>query len=761
MLGKRLSHFRVLEKIGEGGMGLVYKAEDEALRRTVALKVLLPEFVADVERRSRFMREAQAAAAINHPAVAAVYEVGEDAGEVFIAMEYVEGRSLRTALDEGRRPLAATLRIGAEIARGLEKAHAAGIVHRDLKPENVMLCPDDAVKILDFGLAKLRDEGPALVDPALSGAETRANVALTREGTILGTTSYMSPEQARGLPVDHRSDLFSLGVILYEMLVGRNPFRGPTAIDSLSAVIRDNPPAASDANPEVPLALDRLLASLLAKDPRERPGQVAGVAAELEVLGRSAAFPSAQGRGAIRSIAVLPFADMSSQKDQDYFCEGIAEELINALAHVEGLRVAARSSAFQFKGRADDVRRIGRELAVDSVLEGSVRKAGSRLRVTAQLVSAADGYHLWSERYDREMEDVFALQDEIAATIVGALRLKLASEAPLRLRRSTEDVEAYQLYLQGRYWWNKRYEGGLRKAVDFFERAIARDPAYALAHSGVADAYSVIGFYTFVPPKEAFARARRATETALGLDDDLAAAHVSMALVHFWFEWDFEKAEREFRRALELDANSVAAHIFLGQMLAAQGRAAQAEAAWQAALDLDPLSPLTNGIVGSGLYFLRRYEDARARCRKALELDPDHVQSLFALALIAAELGRYDEALAAAERAVSLSGRSPFFLGILGFVRATSNRRSEAAAVRLELNDRSRHEYVAPLLHAWILAGLGERDEALDRLEQAYAERNSMLFCISAMRTFDALRGEARFEALLRRVGLPPDPPRP
>jgi TolB-like protein/Flp pilus assembly protein TadD len=625
-------------------------------------------------------------------------------------------------------------------------------VHRDLKPENVILGADGRVKILDFGLAKLREESRAGLPAEISQAQTRAKPDLTGEGTIIGTVAYMSPEQARGLAVDNRSDLFSLGVLLHEMVGGRNPFRGPTAMDSLSAILKDSPPAASSVNPEVPIGLDPLLARLLAKDPQGRPASAAVVAAELEGLGRTAAPP--ERRDVRRSIAVLPFADMSPQKDQDYLCEGLAEELINSLAQVEGLRVAARTSAFQFKGRADDVRRIGRELGVDCVLEGSVRKSGSRLRVTAQLVGAADGYQLWSQRYDRELQDVFALQDEIAATIVETLRLTLVGAPQPRARRSTEDVEAYQLYLQGRYWWEKRHEGGLRKAVDFFEQAIGKDPSYALAHTGVADSYSVIGFYAFAPPKEAFARAKRAAETALALDEGLAEAHVSMALIHFWFDWDFEGAERAFRRSLAINPSHVRARIFFGQLLAVLGRVGEAEVEWQSALELDPISPLTHGIVGSGQYFARRYEDSLARCRRALEIDPNHIQSLFAYCVTAAELGRHGEAMEAAERAVALSGRSAFFLGVLGFVCATAGRSAEGRATLAELEERAAHEYVAPILQARILVRLGDFAAALDRLEQAFSERNSMMFTLAASREFDVLRAEARFQALLRRLGL-------
>jgi serine/threonine-protein kinase len=428
--------------------------------------------------------------------------------------------------------------------------------------------------------------------------------------------------------------------------------------------------------------------------------------------------------------------------------------LIGALGRIPGLRVASRTSAFQFKGRADDVRRIGEQLGVEAVLEGSVRKAGSRLRVTAQLVSTKDGYHLWSERYNRDMDDVFAIQDEIASTIVDTLKIKLADAVTPPGRRPTEDLAAYHLYLQGRYWWNKRHEGGLWKGVEFFAQAIERDPSYALAHAGLADSHSVIGYYAFLPPRAAFAKAKQAAEEALRLDERLAEAHVAVALVRFWYDWDWAGAERAFRQSLELSPHHVPSHIFLGQLLAATGRAADAQDEWQAALELDPMSPLTNGIVGAGLFFARRYDAGLARCRKALELEPNFVQSLWAAAFLLGQLGRYDEGIEAADRAASLSGRAPIFLGTLGLLLAAAGRRESARALLKELEARSAQEYVGPLFLAWILAGLGEKAGALDCLERAYEERNSMMLALAAMREFDVLRGETRFDLLLRRLNL-------
>jgi TolB-like protein/predicted Ser/Thr protein kinase/Tfp pilus assembly protein PilF len=752
---KRLSHFRILATLGQGGMGLVYKAEDERLRRTVALKVLLPAFVDDPERRQRFLREARAAAAVTHPTIAAVYEVGEEGSDVFIAMEYVEGQTLRTLLEKGPRPVAEAVGLAVEIARALERAHASGVVHRDLKPENVMVDSDGRARILDFGLAKVRDEMASALSPTLSQADTvpRDPDLLTREGTVVGTAAYMSPEQARGLAVDARSDLFSLGVVLYELLTGRNPFRGPTPVDTLSAVLKDRPRPASDWNAEVPPALDHVLTRLLAKEPGERPPSAADLVRELEALAHASSPSRPAPAHGQPSIAVLPFADMSPQKDQDYFCEGLAEELIGALARIEGLKVAARTSAFQFKGRADDVRRIGQQLGVATVLEGSVRKAGNRLRITAQLVSAADGYQLWSERYDRDMEDVFAIQDEITATLVDTLKIKLHEHEAPRVRR-VDNLEAYTLYLQGRYWWDKRHKGGLRRALDFFEKAVRSEPTYALAHAGLADANSVVGFYGFEPPREAFARAREAAVRALELDEGLAEAHVSMALIRFWFDWDWAEAEREFERAFALDRQLVTARMFFGQLLASTGRAEEADPHWQAALDHDPLSPLANGIVASGLYNARRYDAARARCRQALDLEPDRLQGLFVASMCDVHLGRYSEAIDEARRAASIAGRAPLFVGFLGMILGLAGERDEARALLTELRERSPQEYVLRFSLAWVHAGLGETEPAIDCLEQAYAEKSSLMFCLAAYREFDFLRGRPRFDALLRRMNL-------
>jgi serine/threonine-protein kinase len=749
---ERLSHFRVLSKLGEGGMGVVYKAEDEKLRRPVALKVLPEAFLADRDRRARFLREAQAAAAVTHPGIAAIYEIGEEGDVVFIAMEYVLGETLHWKISGRPLPMPDTLRLGVEIAEALERAHGAGVIHRDLKPDNILVQPDGHVKILDFGLAKRLQP-----DDAQALALSKVDTTLTAEGVVVGTIGYMAPEQARGEKVDHRADLFAFGVVLYEMATGRNPFRGSSSLETLTALLRDRPRSLSDANAEVPLEFALLVDRLLAKEPERRPQAARDAARELRRMerGESSGTRSAAARAA-RSIAVLPFADMSAEKDQDYFCEGMAEELINALAKVPGLQVAARTSAFQFKGRAEDVRRIGQELGVDAILEGSVRKAGSRLRVTAQLVNAADGYQLWSERFDRELLDVFALQDEMAATMLKALRLQLAApeDAP-RVRHYTQNLEAYHLYLRGRYAWFNRYEGGLQKAIAAFEQAITLDPFYALAHAGLADCYSVMGMYAFLPPRAAFPKARDAALRALDLDDSVAEAHSANGFIQLYFDWDLAAAEAEFKRALALNPDYVQAWSWYALLLAYQQRHEEAAAAARRAQELDPLSHYALAIAGQVMKYAGRYEPARALARKALEQDKEFVLALFTLGQAETLLGNHDSGVAALERAVALTSRDPFFLGLLGWGLGAAGRRSEAVAVRAEMKERALRGHVAAFATALAELGAGDPEQALTWLDRSYDERDSFLVSSPVEAMFLELRGTPRFAALLERLRQP------
>ena len=500
--GTVVSHYRIVEKIGAGGMGEVYLAEDTLLNRKVALKFLPAILAADPEHRARFKREAQTAARLNHPSIATVYEVSEFGNQPFIAMEYVEGITLRDLMNRGEMSLDELIKISIQLAEGLAEAHSVGVVHRDIKPANILCDCKGRCKLADFGLA------------AFSGTSE-----LTKAGSILGTVGYMSPEQVRGEGGDASSDIFAFGVVLYEMITGKHPFRRNNQAATINATLHDQPNPIIDVRPDAPHELIAVLDKAMDKDRSIRYQQTSQLLNDLRKIGRKLEQDSSGAPLAIRnqpSVAVLPFTNLSTDKEQEYFCDGMAEEIINALTYVENLRVVARTSSFSFKGKDLDIREIGRRLNVETLLEGSVRRSGQHLRIIAQLVNVTDGCHLWSERFDRQMDDVFAIQDEIALAIVDRLKVKLLKdEKALLTKRYTDDQEAYHLYLKGRFFWNRRYEGGLQKGIEAFEQAVQRDAMYAPAYVGIADCYNQLAHWGYLAAKEAYPIARRATEKAL------------------------------------------------------------------------------------------------------------------------------------------------------------------------------------------------------------------------------------------------------
>jgi serine/threonine-protein kinase len=655
-------------------------------------------------------------------------------------MEYIEGRTLDKLLKEqGRLGAGEALRIVAQAALALEHAHNNRIIHRDIKPSNIILDGYGNVKVMDFGLARI------------TGERSR----LTQSGTLMGTLDYMSPEQCRGEELDAQTDVYSLGVVLYEMLAGRPPFDAPNEAALINRILHDDPPELTALDPDVPQDVADTVARAMS---RNKDGRYATIAEFLEDLRRleSIASSSAGKSKASPSIAVLPFVDMSPQKDQEYFCDGIAEELINALTQLKDLHVVARTSAFSFKGRNVKIRDIGRELNVETVLEGSVRKAGNRLRITAQLVKVDDGYHLWSEKYDRDMEDIFAIQDEISEAIVDRLRPRLLTQEKLKLaRRQTIDLEAYNVYLQGRYFWNKIAEDSLKKALAFFERAIDRAPDYAAAYAGIADCYNSLAIHSLLCPRDAYPKALAAAQKALEIDDSLADAHASLGIIKSFYDYDWQGAEVEFRRAIELNPGYAFAHFGYGTHLRYMERFDEAIREVEQALELDPLSLLFNRELGHTLYYAGEYDRAIEALKKTIEMDPAFPLAHLVLAVVYLAKSMYDEAMAEIEKEKSIStGQDLFAEAAIGITYGYLGKRDEVQKILRDILQQSQRRYVPPTVVAMLCLGLGENDRCFEWLDRAYEERDPHLRVLKVGALFAPVRSDPRYIALLKKIGL-------
>jgi serine/threonine protein kinase len=757
--GTQIGPYCLEALIGAGGMGEVYRAHDSRLDRFVAIKVLPAAVAGDPERMRRFEREARATAGLEHPHILRIHDIGTYAEQPYIVSELLEGESLHQRIRRGALTFDEIIDYAIQICDGLDAAHGRGIVHRDIKPANVFVTTRGQIKILDFGLARM-DARPSYdtgkVTVPLEGA---GESSATEPGVAMGTVSYMSPEQARGEIVDTRSDLFSFGITIYEMATGQPAFHGSTHALIYDSILNRPTRPLCQVNPAMPRELQRIVDRCLQKRPQARYQYSNELLGELRSLRRIRDSGSARSESGLTrtmpSIAVLPFVDMSPQKDQDYFCEGMAEELINALATLPGLHVASRTSAFQFKGQSIDISEVGARLRVEAILEGSVRKAGQRLRITAQLVNSSDGYQIWSERYDRDMDDVFAVQDEIARTIVAKLKVRLTGDpdAPL-VRHRTRDLEAYNLYLKGRYHWSRRGEF-LSRAVECFTRAIALDPSYAQAYAGLADSYGVLGIYGILSSIEAAEKARPAAERALVLDDTLAEVHRSLAAICVSFDWDLAAGERAYRRALELNPNSGEVHAMYAYCLTYMLRFDEAYDAIARARTAEPESILVAGYSAVNLMFSRRYEEALEETTRCLQLDSGSATAEWIRAQVFTRLGQHDAACRAAERAVTLTRGQSFYRAAFAMAAAAAGRRDEADAIAQELEARSSTVYVSPLWFADIAVALGDTDRALIWLDRAFERRTQALVSLGVSPHYDPLRSDARFQELLRGIGVP------
>ncbi|MBN2135907.1 MAG: protein kinase [Acidobacteria bacterium] len=748
MIGKTIASYKVLEKLGEGGMGVVYKAIDEKLKRTAALKFLPQELTGDKEAKERFLREAQAAAALDDQNICTIYEVNETKeGQLYIAMAYYDGVNLKELINRvNMLSIGRAIDFAQQVGRGLAKAHDQGVVHRDIKTANIIITTDEIAKILDFGLAKFAGQ-----------------TQITRTGTTLGTVDFMSPEQAKGEPVDHRSDIWSVGVVLYNMLAGTTPFRREVMQAVIFAVINDEPLALSEFRTDVPYGLTLILTKAMTKNPNERYQSITDFVADLETLKTSSSSDitrllyatNTQQIPTTPAIAVLPFTDMSAEKDQEYFCDGLAEELINHLCEVKELKVISRTSSFSFRNKDVDIREIARILNVSSILEGSVRKAGNRIRISAQLVKIDHDYQIvWSEKWDRDVEDIFAIQDEISRAILDNLKIKLLGGKEVStVKRQTDDQEAYNLFLQGQYFWNRRYDVGVMKAMEYFLAATEKDPEYPLPWVGIADTYIVLGYYGHKPFKECYPKAIEAAEKALKLDPKLGPARNSLAFCKAMYDWNWNAAAKEFELAVEEKPTDTTTRTWYCIYLTAMGRFTEAINQSLKAVELEPLSPIINAIAGWTMANSGHVDDGIGQLSRALELDPNLPMGHLWLAQVYIENGEsFTKAIKHLEK--SVSGEFHYALGYLGWAVGLSGNRPRALKILDQLTDleKKQKKYIQPTQRALVYLGIDEYDLTFKYLEKAYQEKDSGLAFLRSFRMFDKIRKDERFTEILKKI---------
>ena len=722
-----ISHYRLDSFLGMGGMGTVWKAEDLRLKRPVAIKVLSGIGETGHAATARFQVEAQAAAALDHPSVCTVYEIGEAGGVWYIAMAYIEGETIAQKVRSGALDIPLAARIAAEVADGLDAAHSRGILHRDIKSANIMVTRQNSAKILDFGLARI----------GLSSG-------LTIPGTVMGTPCYMSPEHVNGRPLDHRSDVWSLGVVFYQMLTGRLPFQGEHIV-ALMKAIDAPPPPLRGLRPEVPEDLERIVYKALAKLPELRYQSAAELRDDLRASQRTQSVLRA-AEPALPSLAVLPFVNLTSDPEYEYFADGLTDELIGAISRLKGVRVVSRTSAFSLKGKSHDVQQVGALLRVSSVLEGSVRKAGNRLRVNVQLVNVSDGFSIWSDRYDSVMDDIFAVQEDIAQKLLRTLKVRLGGESDLCSNRRTGNPEAYKLYLVGQFHLQQMNPAHLPRALEAFEQALELDANYAPAHAGIARYFIKLAHFGVAAPGELFAKARAAAVRALELDPQLPEAHATLGEVILRFEWNRPAAEKYLREAIRLAPGDAGVRPPMVLLLQSDGRMDEACRHIDEALDLDPLSKQLQNLLAWLYYYARRYPEALAVCDRMLELDPHYFQTLAVQGLIYAALHRYEDAI----RVLNQCAAGPYCAYACGL----AGRTAEARELLEEAERRAESAWVAPSALAAACIGVGDYGRAFDYLERACEVRDPIMTVLGVLPIFDPLRPDPCFDRLLEKVGI-------
>jgi len=796
-IGSELGRYKVLSPLGAGAMAEVYLAQDTKLGRSVALKLLSDKLAIDDSHLQRFEQEARAASSLNHPNILTIYEVGEVKRTHFIATEFVEGKTLRQHLHKSRLNLSEALDISIQVAAALNAAHAVGIVHRDIKPENIMVRTDGFVKVVDFGLAKLTER---VADESSSQSEAPTMLHFdTEPGTVLGTTRYMSPEQARALPLDNRTDIWSLGVTLYEMIAGRRPFEGQSAGDIIAAILEHDPVPLDRYVRAAPNDLQSVVMKALAKDVSERyqraqvlmndlqrirrrqeieielaqptlhhtGGGSAAATTSGDITGphfstassgfgsRSALSRRRKTRKKIDSIAILPLTNISGDPETEYLADGITETIINTLSKLPKLKVMARSTVFRYKGKDVDPQQVGFDLGIRAVLMGRVLQRADDLIVNTELIDVADGSQIWGEHYNRKRSEILAVQDEIASEISEKLKFRLTQVEKKQLtRRPTENIEAYHLYLKGRYYWNKRTGPALVKGRDYFRQAIDIDPNYALAYAGLADSYTVLATWNIVPSNEAFPKAKAAAIKALELDRTLSEAHASLGFVNAIYDWDFVRSEKEFKSGMKANPTYATTYEWYALTLSCRGRHEEAIAMAKHAQALDPLTCIITSVVGVVLHYARQFEQAIREYEKALEMDPYFIPALCFRGAAYTQLGLYEKGIADEQAVLELSGPTPLPLDLLGLALAMAGDRKGAEETLEKLRELAKDRYVSAFHLAHTYVWLGEHDRALECLEQAVDERFHRAVTIQEDSSFEPLFSNARFHKLVKRMGL-------
>ena len=831
---ENIAHYRILQRLGKGGMGEVFLGEDTRQHnRRVALKILPPELLTEERRVRRFRQEARAVLALNHPNIITIYEIGESSNSYYIASEFIEGETLRQRLSQQQLTIDEVLGIGIQVAMALESAHAAGIVHRDIKPENIMLredgfARDRFVKVLDFGLAKL-------TEPETAGADPEAvtiPITATSPGAVIGTSGYMSPEQAEGDAIDSRSDIFSLGVVLYEMVAGQPPFKGRTDSHTRVSILDHEPTPLLDYSDDVPRQLERIVSKALAKDrskryqtvtdlkldleqlrdelhsshsitltsERLRPSQAETIAIAsvpthkrepIETLAEGTVPVSSVSQRArrvlvlagagvvlalliavliywrslpapITSVAILPFVNQSNDPNADYLSDGITESITNSLSQLPGLTVMSRNAAFRFKNAKQDPQEAGRSLNVGAVLSGRLVKLGDQVIIKTELIKVADGTQIWGDEFKGTLADILSVQEEVSKKITESLRVKLTGEEEQKLaKRYSSDVEAYQLYLKGRYFWNKRNEEGFRNSIDYFKRAEERDPTFALAFSGLADSYALLCDIGVVAPIDEMPKAKAAAQKAVDADPNLAESYTSRAFVKLSYDWDWSGAESDFQQALKLNSKYPTAHQWYASYLMQMGKFARAKAELEEAHNLDPLSPIISSNTGLYSYYEHNYDDAIAKYKVTLQSDPDFWVARHYLGLAYVQKGMFNEAIAQLRALIKAPASGPLpdevvadeteASASLGFAYGMAGKRAEAETILNQLQALSQRRYVSGIYFAVVCAGLKDNDRAIQYLNKAFESRHPGLVLIRIEPMFDGLRNDDRFKQLIRK----------